>query len=205
MPVACFISSPIRGQWCIPSGAADVWWLTICQPLKLLTFFCFFLESWKVIPSLQDVMQFGPLVSTIGKQMVNDPAFVPPLLMHVGPGALSYQLHLLAKLNIQQLLFLALSASQRMLECASYHLICLHILHPSTCYYNSLALLLSISFSSILAAHNSGWHTSVQYVLQEALETFLDVSVAPLAHRRYIQFVVSLVLNKVIPVALQPR
>eukprot|EP00983_Pelagomonas_calceolata_P040840 1137799-Pelagomonas_calceolata.AAC.4 len=38
-------------------------------------------------PFLQDVMQFGPLVSTISKQMVNDPAFVPPLLAHVGPGA----------------------------------------------------------------------------------------------------------------------
>jgi len=40
-------------------------------------------------PFLQDVMQFGPLVSTISKQMVNDPAFVPPLLAHVGPGPLA--------------------------------------------------------------------------------------------------------------------
>jgi hypothetical protein len=31
-------------------------------------------------------MQFGPLLETIGTQMIKDPAFVPPLLMHVGPG-----------------------------------------------------------------------------------------------------------------------
>ncbi|KAF5842874.1 hypothetical protein DUNSADRAFT_4333 [Dunaliella salina] len=37
-------------------------------------------------PFLQDVMQFRPLVSTIGRQMVEDPAFVPPLIAHVGPG-----------------------------------------------------------------------------------------------------------------------
>lgn len=33
---------------------------------------------------MQDVIQFGPLVQTLGKQVINDPGFVPQILLHVG-------------------------------------------------------------------------------------------------------------------------
>jgi len=40
-------------------------------------------------PFLQDVIQFGPLLRTMGAQMLHDPASVPQLLAHVGPAALA--------------------------------------------------------------------------------------------------------------------
>ncbi|KAL6762577.1 hypothetical protein V8C86DRAFT_3023359 [Haematococcus lacustris] len=39
-------------------------------------------------PFLQDVIQFWPLGRTLALQMVRDPAIIPRLLTHVGPGAL---------------------------------------------------------------------------------------------------------------------
>jgi hypothetical protein len=45
------------------------------------------LPDWFPSPTVsQDVMQFSPLVSTIGRQMAQDPLLVPDLLRHVGPG-----------------------------------------------------------------------------------------------------------------------
>ena len=38
-----------------------------------------------ILPVAQDVVQPGPLASTLGGQMVNDPGFVPEILAHVGP------------------------------------------------------------------------------------------------------------------------
>lgn len=38
---------------------------------------------------LQDVIQFNPLMRTMGAQIIQDPAFVPQLMMHVGPVALA--------------------------------------------------------------------------------------------------------------------
>jgi lycopene cyclase CruP len=40
-------------------------------------------------PFLQDVIQFGPLLQTMGAQMVRDPLSIPGLIMHVGPGPLA--------------------------------------------------------------------------------------------------------------------
>ena len=34
---------------------------------------------------VQDVIQPGPLTVTLGAQMLNDPAFIPQILRHVGP------------------------------------------------------------------------------------------------------------------------
>jgi hypothetical protein len=39
--------------------------------------------------SLQDVMQVGPLLRTILGQMFRDPANIPRLMTHVGPGPLA--------------------------------------------------------------------------------------------------------------------
>ncbi|KXZ52262.1 hypothetical protein GPECTOR_10g893 [Gonium pectorale] len=39
-------------------------------------------------PFLQDVIQFGPMVQTMGAQMLTDPLSIPGLIAHVGPGPL---------------------------------------------------------------------------------------------------------------------
>jgi lycopene cyclase CruP len=39
-------------------------------------------------PFLQDVMQFGPFLSTVIGQMARDPLFIPELIRHVGWGAM---------------------------------------------------------------------------------------------------------------------
>ncbi|KAI7837968.1 hypothetical protein COHA_008271 [Chlorella ohadii] len=47
-------------------------------------------------PFLQDVIQLGPLVRTMGKQMVTEPLMVPQILLRVGPAAMAdWLLHLL--------------------------------------------------------------------------------------------------------------
>jgi hypothetical protein len=39
--------------------------------------------------TLQDVIQFKPLLRTMAAQVVHDPLFVPQLMAHVGPAALA--------------------------------------------------------------------------------------------------------------------
>ncbi|PRW45123.1 fad dependent oxidoreductase [Chlorella sorokiniana] len=47
-------------------------------------------------PFLQDVIQLGPLVRTMGQQMVMEPLLVPQILLRVGPAAMAdWLLHLL--------------------------------------------------------------------------------------------------------------
>lgn len=47
-----------------------------------------------LMPFLQDVIKFRPLMRTMAAQMVNDPGFVPQLVAHVGPAALAdWMLH----------------------------------------------------------------------------------------------------------------
>jgi hypothetical protein len=41
---------------------------------------------WFVWCTPQDVIQFRPLLLTMGQQMLQDPLTVPQLLAHVGPG-----------------------------------------------------------------------------------------------------------------------
>lgn len=43
-------------------------------------------------PFLQDVIQFNPLIRTMAAQIVQDPGFVPQLMMHV-VSALQWRLH----------------------------------------------------------------------------------------------------------------
>lgn len=46
---------------------------------------------------MQDVIQLGPLATTLAQQMLGDPLFVPQILAHVGPGPLAdWLLHFLA-------------------------------------------------------------------------------------------------------------
>ncbi|GLC38248.1 hypothetical protein PLESTB_000941300 [Pleodorina starrii] len=63
-------------------------------------------------PFLQDVIQFGPMVQTLTAQMLTDPASIPGLIAHVGPGPLLEWMGHMASLGAYTALHGAASAAR---------------------------------------------------------------------------------------------